>query len=103
VQRIGVGISVSNVLFASRHRDVFLILRVKIFYLFRTSSECEELLRTIGVFCDVPDAVKEECFADQSCLQNTQAAIHNEQLQDTLMVSYFTFCVLIKCSTVNFL
>jgi len=50
-----------------------------------TSSECEEFLRTIGAFCDVPDTVKEECFADQSCLQNTQAAIHNQQLQDTLV------------------
>ena len=72
----------------------FLILRVKIFYPFRTSSECEEFLRTIGAFCDVPDTVKEECFADQSCLQNTQAAIHNQQLQDTLVVSelFYLLC-----------
>jgi hypothetical protein len=94
VQRTGVGISVSNVLFASRHREFFLILRDRIFYPFRTSSECEEFLRTFGPFCDVPDTVKEEYFADQACLQNSEAAIQNEQLQDNLVVSksFYLLC-----------
>jgi hypothetical protein len=106
VQRTGVGISVSKVLFPSRHRKnfFFLILRDKIFHPFRTSSEYEEILRTFGELCDVPDTVKEELFADQTCLQNSQAAVHNEQLQDNLVVneSFYLLC-LNKMSTVNFL
>jgi hypothetical protein len=94
VQRTGVDISVSNVLFASRHREFFFILKDKIFFPFRTSSECEEFLRTFGSFCDVPDTVKEEFSAVETCLQNSQAAILNEQLQDSLVVneSFYLLC-----------
>jgi hypothetical protein len=94
VQRTGVDISVSNVLFASRHIEFFFLLRDKIFIPFRTSSEYEEFLRTFGPFCDVSDTVKEEFSADETCLQNSQAAILNKQLQDNLVVneSFYLLC-----------
>jgi hypothetical protein len=45
------------------------------------------LLSTFGPFDDVPDIVKEEYDADQICLQNSQAATDNMQLQDDLVVN----------------
>jgi hypothetical protein len=67
--------------------NFFFILSGKIFYNFRTSSECEDLLSTFGPFYDVPDTIKEEDFADQTYLENSQAAIDNMQLQDDLVVN----------------
>jgi len=42
----------------------------------------------------MPDTIKEEYSADQTCLQNSEAAIHNEQLQDSQVVneSFYLLC-----------
>jgi hypothetical protein len=49
-----------------------------------------------GPFDDVPDTVKEEYPADQTCLQNSQAAIHSVPCQDCLLVNETVYLLSFK-------
>lgn len=49
------------------------------------TSDCEEFLNSFGPFDDLPDTIKDEYSADQTCLRNSQSAYHNVLCQESLL------------------